>query len=409
MHYFISLLQFVSILFAAVSIAASPAGAQSPVDLRLVVIDTGYFAEIQSKPDRLAAISAMSKQLRALEAGTVANKTVLLYEVGSSIEKFRDVAENKPLSDQPEFAAFIKRMKNGSGYDTAGLELVDLRKAAFDMFGHHKIIQKRGWFGSNKSVMPKSVAVHIFAQDWVTEESDVNGRVVEQDIPTSCVHEGRKNNTILPSYIDIEFGFMPPLGGKAPTSAGMSALTAVVTGSAARRQNVSTRGVWMPKCPYNDAIPVEPWGTTGASGAGAQCNQINATRLNVSACPDGTPQFKGVAPNLDDTPVHLVANPNVPALSLVSLSSSNMAAGVSALAHVGPMALGLGAAPQKHGLSPSRYAARLDLAAANRCQPNPGFSLTLGDGSLPDGLLNVSVSRHYCQGLSLPISALDLR
>ena len=164
----------------------------------------------------------------------------------------------------------------------------------------------------------------------------------------------------------------------------------------------------MPSCPLNDSAVVGPWPHATSGNGQLECGATVSKRSLVQACRN-IPQFAGVGVGLDEMPVHLVSNPNTLGLRQVALSSPSASAGLDILAHVGSLALVPGAALAAHGLQPSRYAAHLELATATGCTPNAGFELRLGDLSSPDDALNISISRHYCQELSLPLTELDLQ
>lgn len=404
-------------VIATIAVLVLNAGAALALDLRVVVIDTGQFAEISPSASREAAVRAMAKQLGEIEAaGPRARETVLLYGQGSSIEIFPDLSRDTALSGQAVFQKLLEQLEDGKGYDKAGFELVDLQKTVLDLLYSSNLIQRTGFissklFGKNNTATPKSVSVHVFAQQWVTEENDTaKGRVVETDIPTYCMQQDQKNTTIIPGYIEIEFDFRPPLGGHAPKPAGMAALIAVVTGSADRRSNVLTRGATMPVCPTNDASVFEPWAPLGSGNGQLDCRPEAVDRDRVVACPgDDVPQYAGIAPNLDQTPIYLVSNPSTDALRSVGLSTAQGGAGVGLLAHIGPLALRPGVPPAPHGLAPSRYAAWLDVAPGAGCAPGTGFDIQIGGLSGANDALGISVSRHYCRKLSLSISELDLQ
>lgn len=381
------------------------------LDLRIVFIDTGHFAEIQPIQARQDAISAMVDSLAKIESEEPARETVLLYERRSSVEVYPGVDTSRDLSRQSVFKDLLDQVRTGAGQASAGFELVDLRDRFHDVINNTGMVQGRGiWPFNRKQPVPKRVALHVFAQDWVTENEDSAGRVVETERPAICVHEGRNAQKLLPGYVDLEFFFLPPLGGLAPTDAGMSALSTVVTGSPDRRSNVLTRGVAMPECPFGDSIVMVPFGGAGLNGSTAVCDVPGALahRSRVTACRN-LPQFAGVASHLDTTPVHLVADPKAPALRDLLLSGPARLPGMDVVAHIGSFALAPGATPTPHRQAPARYAARLELQSQAGCRPGGAFDMKLSDPSSPRDALIVSVSRHYCQSASLPLAELDLR
>lgn len=400
-------------LALCLALAGAPAFAQ--LDLRILVLDTGHFAKINPLDSRKAAIKAMIKQLGEIEATEPAAKTVLLYEDESSIEKFAGLDDNSPVSGQAGFQKLMEDIERGKSYGNAGFELVDLHDKTFHMLGNMRVLQKKGW----RAMMPRSlvrskkfdlktVSIHVFAQDWVTEEDGTNEEVAKYDTPASCVHDTGKSKRLIPSYIDVTFDFRPPLGGLAPTEAGMSSLITVVGGSAARRSNILTSGSRMPGCLGIASNIAEPWETNAGSGGPSTCTTQRAKRNPVVAC-ENIPSFNGIAANLDAAPVHLVADSKETGLATIGLMASGTSAGFDILAHVGPLALKPGATPVTHGLAPSRYPALLELNPSAGCRPSAGFDLRLGELSGQEKTLSVSVSRHYCQTVSLPLSELDLK
>lgn len=389
-------------------------GPVSALDLRIVFVDTGHFAAIPSGSERRAAIAEMSNQLRVIEKERAA-KSILLIESGSSIERFQGLNEGSTIAGQPAFQKLLNDMEKGKGEGTAGFELVDLHNKAFQFLKNADVIQTapilttaRRLIGLGTAWKPtsKSVSIHIFAQDWVTEEDDPNGNVVEFDRTASCVLEERNITRLIPSYVDLAFDFRPPLGGKIVSEAGMSSLISVVSGSAVKRDNILTYGSTAPFCTLGAATAAEPWQSPKA--APNSCTKAEFERKTITPC-SNAPKFPGIAGVLEPLPVHIVTDPGPAGIERLGVSARGPVGSFTVLAHVDRITLAPGGAPVVHGLAPSRYPVQLELNSAPGCTPGNGFDLRLGDLSGADRALGIVVSRHYCQSLSLPLPELDLK
>lgn len=383
--------------------AASGAAA---LDMRIVVIDTSVFASIEPRAPREDAVRKMVTQLRAIEIAEPAKETILFYEKDSTIERLSGVDANRSLSGQAVWDNIVDAMIVGTSLGNPGLELEDLHQRFQDSL--HKFNAK-GMFGFKKAVGKKLVAVHLFAQDWRTEEKgiDVSGHAEL----TQCVFESRNIQRTVQDHVTLSFDFLPPMGGLMPSAAAQSALIAVVAGRADPAPNVQTRGVIRPGCLFQDALMAQPWNGAGYNGP-AQCEDRGdvVDRDRVTAC-SNLYSMPGVAPNIDQMPVYLTAVSTDASFGQIALNTTiSPPVDVALAGRVGSARIAASGRPTPLGLSPARYPAALDLQTQAGCRPGaPAFRATLGDRMDTDATLQVTVSRRYCQDTVLTLPSMEVR
>ena len=361
------------------------------------MIDDTLFASISDRSARNDAIDDMVQDIVSFEEVAPSNEEIIIFhKQGAALRPIRGLDLDRPLSEELDGSRAVVSMRNARNASSValGINLSDVRNVLLNTVRRAR-------------PQPKSVDVHIFANEWYWSDAASSTNFQNFDHPSYCVALQDSSVEVWPDATILTLEFRPPATAEIPSESAQANMATFLSGNSASQDNVLTRGVSGPRCPMGDGVVARGYLSNAPSPP--DCSQWPQQRSqgtgNALAC--RYTFAPAVGANITVAPVSLRVSTVSSPIEGLEFSVGTQPSGQSVRAQIGGQPL----APNQETLltgrlAPGIYDGQIDVEPEAACREPGTWDAYLV--SAPGEYVGFVVSQPSCTGHDLQLPRLEV-